>query len=115
MKKKIIVVSASIATGILGSFLLKKNKQTLTKDRQRLFIGDWQYLHPKNQTVTITITSDMKLFIQGKEQAIRSYQLKCHRLSFLDHLGYEISLENREGRFYFHDETEDASYELIKK
>ena len=115
MNKKILFISASIVTGVVGSLLIKKNKQTALIENKQNFIGNWHYLRRNNNCVQVTITPDFKLLIQGKEQAIRDHQFKGNRLSFLDHLGYEISIEQQADDFYFYDETEDSSYKLIKK
>lgn len=115
MNKKILFVSASIVTGVVGSLLLKKNKQAAIIENKQNFIGNWHYLRRNNDFVQVTVTPDFKLLIQGKEQAIRDHQFRGNRLSFLDHLGYEISIEQQADAFYFFDETEDSSYKLIKK
>ncbi|MEG0294007.1 DUF4828 domain-containing protein [Enterococcus sp.] len=115
MNKKLLFISASVVTGIVGSLLFKKNKQQSMKEHQQLFIGNWHYLRRNNECVQVTITSDFKLLIQGKEQNIRDYQLTSTRLSFLDQMGYEIMLEQQADAFYFYDETEDSSYKLTKQ
>lgn len=112
MKKKILFISASVVTGLVGSLLLKKNKQTAVNASKQYFIGDWRYLRRNNEWVHITITPDFKLFIQGKEQSIRQHQFNGNRLSFLDQMGYEITIERQLDEFYFYDEAEDSSYQL---
>lgn len=115
MNKKILFISASVVTGVVGSLLFRKNKQQSLKEQPQIFIGNWHYLRRNNECVQITITADLKLLIQGKEQHIRQCQLSSHRLTFLDQMGYEISLEQQADAFYFYDETEDSSYKLTKQ
>ncbi|MHC5268077.1 DUF4828 domain-containing protein [Enterococcus sp. LJL98] len=114
MKKKIFLLTASLATGLIGSMILKKNKQhqKQIQEKQRAFIGDWSYSRRKNDEVLLTITPDYQLLVRGKNQQVTILQQSSQRLVFLDPMGYEISFEERPNGYYFYDEAEGSSYLL---
>lgn len=114
MRKKIFLITASIATGVIGSIILKKNKQTMNH-KHDTFIGSWTYCRRNHDEVTLTITPNFQLLIRGKEQPVSILQSTAHRLVFLDQMGYEITFEQQGECFYFYDEAEDSSYKLLKK
>ena len=114
MKKKIFLITASIATGVIGSIILKKSKKT-SNDKNDTFIGSWTYLRRNCDEVTLTVTPEFQLLIRGKNQPVSILQITTNRLVFLDQMGYEITFEQQDNRFYFYDEAEDSSYELLKK
>lgn len=114
MNKKIFLITASIATGLIGSLILKKNKHT-TIEKKDTFVGQWTYLRRNQDLVSLTITPDFQLYIRGKNQPVSILKTTANRLIFLDQMGYEIIFEQKDNRYYYYDEAEDSSYELLKK
>lgn len=114
MKKKFFLITASIATGLIGSLILKQNKQVTTEKKEN-FIGHWTYLRRNKDKVSVTVTPDLQLHIRGKNQDVSILKMTANRLIFLDPMGYEIIFEQKENRYYYYDEAEDSSYELLKQ
>ena len=113
MNKKLFLITASLATGLVGSLIIKKRKQPNLSPND-VFVGEWYY-SKKNQTkVTLTITPNFELLIPGKKQPVAALTILPHRIVFLDQLGYEIVFEQKDQQFSYFDETEDAVYEIFK-
>lgn len=115
MKKKLLLLGtiASIGTAIIGSAAFKKRKEQKPEQMNR-FIGTWTFKDSLKSSKSMTVTSSFDLFFNQIKQEVRLQEKRSDLLVFIDQFGYEITFEQKNGKIYFNDETEEATYELLK-
>ena len=111
MKRKLFFVSASLIAGAVGSIVWHRQKNQQTEIP---FVGKWFYQR-NNRKVTVVVTPELEVFIQKKQQPVTIIEQTPTRLAFLDALGYRIIFEEKDGQFFFYDETEDKNFLLNKQ
>lgn len=112
MKKRSILIGLSLATGVVSSLLLRKEKQK-NENRQN-FIGNWRFTSKTKEDVTIEIANDYSLTIEGKPLTASIVELTPMRLVLLDTFGYHLVLEQKGSVITLYDEAEDCHYSLTK-
>lgn len=112
MKKYSILLGASLLTGLLGSLLLRKEKQSIGV--QKSFIGTWAYTSLTGELVSLAISSDYELEINRQKQKTSMVELTPERLVLLDSMGYQLLFEQKDGHTVFYDEADDRKYLLTK-
>lgn len=112
MKKRSLLIGLSLLTGVASSLILRKEKQK-TEPRQQ-FVGKWQFTSKMKDTVSIEITEEHSLIIDGKHSPTVIVELPPSRLVLLDSLGYHLIIEQKDQRFTLYDEAEDWQYPLTK-
>ncbi|MGI6155409.1 MAG: DUF4828 domain-containing protein [Enterococcus lemanii] len=115
MKKKLLIIGAmaSVTTAIVGSVALRKRKEKRL-EQNNPFIGTWTYKNCLKHSKTITITNGLELFMNQVKLDVQIQKELTDCLVYIDQFGYEIAFEQNNGRFYFSDETEETTYELLK-
>lgn len=112
MKKRSILIGLSLATGVVSSLLLRKEKQK-NENRQN-FIGNWRFTSKTKEDVTLEIANDYSLTIEGKPLTASIVELTPTRLVLLDTFGYHLVLEQKGSVITLYDEAEDCHYSLTK-
>lgn len=112
VKKRSLLIGLSLLTGVASSLILRKEKQK-TEPRQQ-FVGKWQFTSKMKDTVSIEITEEHSLTIDGKHSPTVIVELTPSRLVLLDSLGYHLIIEQKDQRFTLYDEAEDWQYPLTK-
>ena len=110
MKKRSLLIGLSLATGVVSSLLLRKEKQK-NENRQN-FIGNWRFTSKTKEDVILEIANS--LTIEGKPLPVSIVELTPTRLVLLDTFGYHLVLEQKGSVITLYDEAEDCHYSLTK-
>lgn len=81
VKKRSLLIGLSLLTGVASSLILRKEKQK-TEPRQQ-FVGKWQFTSKMKDTVSIEITEEHSLTIDGKHSPTVIVELTPSRLVLL--------------------------------
>jgi hypothetical protein len=111
VRKRSVLIGLSLLTGVASSLLLRKEKQ---KEPRPQFVGKWQFTSKMKDIVSVEITNEHSLLIDGKQSPTVIVELTPSRLVLLDSLGYHLIIKQEEQGFTLYDEAEDCQYPLIK-
>jgi hypothetical protein len=112
VKKRSLLIGLSLLTGIASSLILRKERQKIEPRQQ--YVGKWQFTSKTKDTLSIEITSEHSLLINGKLSPTVIVELTPSRLVLLDALGYHLIIEQKDQHFTLYDEAEDCYYLLTK-
>lgn len=91
---KTFTVDWSVTFDRCCQFAHIKKRKAKTEPRQQ-FVGKWQFTSKMKDTVSIEITEEHSLTIDGKHSPTVIVELTPSRLVLLDSLGYHLIIEQR--------------------
>lgn len=109
-----MLLGASLFTGLVGSFALKKNRQDTQEDYTLKYVGEWEFFDADKKTAhRLTIQPSLAISIDRQEIKVSLIELTKNRLVLQDEYGYHLIVQtNDDQNATLYDEADDNHHPL---